>query len=188
MANSLHFHLTRRVEGWISSRATGAGFNWATEVYLAQSYVADAVVIASLQHRFWLAAQGNQRPTPERLVIVFETKVSRSDFLWTFKNSPEANRKSPIGNLHYLVIPPNLNCIDHLPAWWGILQQSGRGLRELRPATFSPITDHQLYHAAFRVLLASHRNPSIFITSPSPDIGAANNELTIQTSTNLTDE
>jgi hypothetical protein len=127
--------------------------------------------------------QGNQRPIPERIVIVFETKVSRSHFLWTFKNSPEANRKSPIGNLHYLVIPPDLKCTDHLPNWWGILQQSGRGLREIRPAIFSSITD---LHAAFRVLNASHRNPTIFITSPAPEIGAAaRHELTIQTSTNL---
>lgn len=68
------------------------------------------------------------------------------------------NRLQPIGNLHYLVIPPGLTVTDKLPPWWGILQQSARGLRELRAATLYHITEQQLWHAAFRVLLASPRN------------------------------
>jgi hypothetical protein len=205
MSKNLHFDLTQRVQSWTSSRATGAGFNWATEVFLAPGYVADAVVIASLQNRYWLATGGGghelapdpqaateptaqsdeefsefnitfpaprvgQHPIPERLVIVFETKISRSDFLATFHQERNGNRRSPIGNLHYLVIPPNLSCTDHLPEWWGILQQSRRGLREIRPATFNPIPDQDLYHAAFRVLLASYRNPPRFVQA-QPDGG-----------------
>jgi hypothetical protein len=50
--------------------------------------------------------------------------------------------------------------LDHLPPWWGLLQQSGRGLREFRPAQFFNISEDRLWHAAFRVLLASHRNPA----------------------------
>lgn len=156
MAGTLHPQLTQRASRWISKRCTGAGFNHATEVFLGPNYVADAVVIASLQHRFWLAAGGGeQHSLPERLVIVFETKVSRTDFLATFNSARTGNRRFPIGNLHYIITPPALHSLDHLPPWWGLLQQSYRGLQEIRPAQLCPIDEHQLHHAAFRVLLAS---------------------------------
>jgi len=159
MAGPLHFQLTRRVDGWLASRRTGCGSYTATEVYLAEGYVADAVAIASFQHRFWVAVGGKGHIVPERLSIIFETKVSRGDLLSTFSPTRNGNRRSPIGNLHYLIVADGLSCADCLPDWWGILKQSGRGLREIRPARFCEITDTQLYHAAFRVLLASHRNP-----------------------------
>lgn len=171
--SELHYELTRRVRGWMRRRATGAGFEWASEVYLAQGYVADAVVIGSFQHRFWLEVthsslpewreRGSMTPEPEKLVIVFETKVSRSDFLSTFHSGREGNRATPIGNLHYLIIPDGLQCVDHLPGWWGILQKSGNGLRQVRAASFCDATDAQLHHAAFRVLFARARNPRCFI-------------------------
>lgn len=172
--SELHYNLTKRVRRWMRRRATGVGFDWATEVYLAEGYVADAVVISQLQHRFWLevtrsnlqefrALNRDRVVAPEKLVIVFETKVSRGDFLCTFNNANEGNRRVPIGNLHYLIIPTDLRCDDHLPEWWGIVEQSGNGLREVRPAKYCKIEESQLWHAAFRVLLASHRLPRCFI-------------------------
>jgi hypothetical protein len=89
MAGTLHLESTQRASRWISKRCTGAGQNSATEVFLGPNYVADAVIINSLQHRFWLAAGGNPHPTPERLIIVFETKVSRTDFLNTFQSQSQ---------------------------------------------------------------------------------------------------
>lgn len=154
--SKLHWDLTNKVPGWIGSRTTGAGYQWAAEVSLSEGYVADAVAIASLQGRFWLQAGGTYEDAiPERLVFVFETKVSQSDF--NAKFGCETNRQHPIGNLHYVVIPPTIdfNC---LPEFWGVIQQSGRGLRELRPARLQPIPEDRLWHAAYRVLLASRRN------------------------------
>jgi hypothetical protein len=182
--SDLHTNLTKRVRGWMRRRATGAGIDYATEVYLAESYVADAVVIGSLQHRFWLEVTRSSIEefrslgsrdrviAPEKLVMVFETKVSRSDFMCTFNGNSERNRSKPIGNLHYLVTPPGLKCSDHLPDWWGILEQSGNGLRQVRHARYGVIEEAYLWHAAFRVLLAQHRNPRCFIC-----LGQTANEL-----------
>lgn len=169
--SELHSDLTNRVAGWMRRRVTGAGFDYATEVYLARGYVADAVVIGSLQHRFWLDVTasdiqefrrlGNMDRVvaPEKLVMVFETKVSRQDFLCTFNGNVEGNRRNPVGNLHYLIIPQALKCEDHLPAWWGILEQSRKGLRQIREAKYMATDDSRLWYAGFRVLLAKHRNP-----------------------------
>jgi|SRR5581483_8413481 len=169
--SKLHCDLTDRVLGWMRRRVTGVGFDYASEVYLADGYVADAVVIGSLQHRFWLEVTSSDIEefrslgdmdrviAPEKLVMVFETKVSRQDFMCTFNGSKEGNRRKPIGNLHYLIIPQALKCEDHLPEWWGILEQSRKGLRQIRQAKYIATDDSQLWHAGFRVLLAQHRNP-----------------------------
>lgn len=181
--SQLHIELTRRVRPWMRRRVTGAGLDYATEVYLAKSYVADAVVIASLQHRFlvetsspnhrWRTATDPLHSThsilPEKLVVVFETKVSRSDFLATFRprNTPEpcntTDRTQIVGNLHYLVTTREIKCDDYLPPFWGVLCKSAGGLEQRRPAQFQDIPEERLYHAAFRVLLASARNPRCFI-------------------------
>ena len=163
--SALHVELTKRTRRWMRRRATGAGVAWASEVYLGQGYVADAVLVGSLQHRFWLEvtksnieefrALGSRDRViaPEKLVIVFEAKVSRSDFLATFSRE-NGNRLAPAGNLHYLVASDNLTNFDCLPGWWGILQQSGNGLRQIRPSIYRDVAEQQLWHAGFRVLLA----------------------------------
>lgn len=181
--SQLHTELTRRVRPWIRRRVTGAGLDYATEVYLAESYVADAVVIASLQYRFLLETSSPSKHPwrstcdplhsshsilPERLVIVFETKVSRSDFLATFrprrsKPCSSTNRSNSVGNLHYLVTTDDIKCDDCLPPFWGVLCKSGGGLKQVKSAQFQDISQERLYHAAFRVLLASARNPRCFI-------------------------
>lgn len=172
--SALHVELTKRTRRWLKHRVTGAGMDWASEVYLAESYVADAVAIGSLQHRFWLEAiksnieeyrtsgSHDRIIAPEKLTMVFETKVSRNDLLCTFRQE-SGNRLSPIANLHYLVVSESLTNFDCLPEWWGILRQSGNGLGQLRPARFCDITEAALWHAGFRVLLAQHRNPRCFI-------------------------
>jgi hypothetical protein len=152
-------------------RVTGAGFEYASEVYLGEGYVADAVVIGSLQHRFWLEVtlsdieeyrslgDVDRVIPPEKQVMVFETKVSRQDFMCTFNGSKEGNRRKPAGNLHYLITPEGLKCEDHLPEWWGILIQARKGLRQIKQATYIATAEAELWHAGFRVLLAQHRNP-----------------------------
>jgi hypothetical protein len=129
------------------------------------------LAIGSLQHRFWLEVtwsdieefrrlgDSDRVIAPEKLVMVFETKISRQDFMCSFDSRKDGNRRNPVGNLHYLIVPEGLKCEDHLPEWWGILEQRRRGLRQIRQATYIATDDRWLWHAGFRVLLAQHRNP-----------------------------
>lgn len=169
--SKLHYDLTNRIPAWIRRRLTAVGFQYAPEVYLADGYVADAVVIGSLQHRYWLEVtlsdieefrrfgSMNRINPPEKLVMVFETKVTRQDFMCTFNGSKDGNRRKPIGNLHYLITAQGMKCEDQLPEWWGILEQARTGLRQIRQALYISTDESQLWHAGFRVLFAQRRNP-----------------------------
>ena len=58
-----------------------------------------------------------------------ECKVSRADFL--------ANRRKPekqMGAFRYFLTTPGLVSVDELPAKWGLLEVSGRGIGMLREA------------------------------------------------------
>ncbi|MFA5376550.1 MAG: hypothetical protein WC455_12460 [Dehalococcoidia bacterium] len=128
---------------WLGAKVTGRGMRGATEVILGNGYVADAVAICSLQMRFYheflqlkpiICTAGHitaeqQAELSSRVeddfIFVFESKVSRSDFLATFKTN--GTRHEPIGNIHFLVSPKDL-CVDELPDWWGWLIPAGNGL------------------------------------------------------------
>jgi hypothetical protein len=96
---------------------------------------------------------------PEKMVFVFETKCSQSDFGATFRRDREVrgDRKTPIANLHYLIISRDVNPVG-LPPFWGVLQESGRGLNQVKAAAFQELSTERLYHAGFRTLLATRRN------------------------------
>lgn len=139
--------------------ATGKGVRGATEIMVADEYVADAVVMCTLQSRFDSVYRGVPYPVDLSALVeqvcVFEVKVSRSDFLATFKEG--SNRLYPVGTLHWCVTPPGLIDLAELPAFWGLLVPIGRGLTELKAPTFYPISLPILHEHAYQLLWVPSR-------------------------------
>lgn len=144
MQSKTHKELIQKAITWLSGRCTGKGMRWSTEFFLKNQYVADAVVFHNLQIRFW-----NQNSTqPESLITVFESKISKSDFLAKFPPVGSfSNRKEPVGNFHYAVVTRGLVQANELPDFWGLLEESknGLGLIIVKPASFIPISPEEMH-------------------------------------------
>lgn len=154
-----HIELQNKALTWIGNMATGKGIRGATEIVVANSYVADAVVMCTLQSRFdtnykEASNRGDLGYLSEQ-VCIFEVKVSRSDFLATFKR--DTNRFYPVGTLHWCVALPGLIDFKELPDFWGLLMPSGRGLTELRAPIFCPISLPTLHEHAYQLLWVPYR-------------------------------
>lgn len=141
--SDLHIDLQHRPFAWLRSRITRRGFRGGVEIPIAKGYIADAVATADFQSRFdreYTNQALGQMPTPH--MMVFEAKVSVSDLRKSFKGTNgHANRLTPIGSLHWVVIPTFakgerglwLSALETAPEFWGILQARGHGLSEIRP-------------------------------------------------------
>lgn len=165
----------------MSQRATLSGQRWATEIQVDHGYVVDALVLASLQVRFWdqLFDGDRARPKmqPPKLVHIFETKISRGDFLAKFHPKRDTERKKPKGNLHYVVAPQHLIDPIELPDFWGLLEQSGRGLREVKRPTLLDIPEIQLWNYSHQILWHGYgRRATIEDWELKRDAVAANTE------------
>lgn len=147
-----HEELTLRAIRWLSNKASFNGIRYATEIKLADGYVADAVALGGLQGRFhqrYCHESGIKEvmtnrningvniplrylPIEWKTIFVFEAKATRADFLSTFGNSKgkHANRHSPIGGLHWIVMPKGMVKLEEVPTFWGLLEAYGRGLTE----------------------------------------------------------
>lgn len=137
----LHQELAARALVWLAARASFSGCRGTTEFKVADGYSADAFGLAMHQIGFWqdMRMREGQAIVPQQIAShIFEVKVSRADFLSTFK-SPEgkhANRHRPVANLHYCVTPKGLVLAIELPPFWGLLEASGRGLKVARHPLF----------------------------------------------------
>lgn len=161
-----HNELTLAALTWLRNKVTGKGIRGTTEVSLDSGYVADAVVLCSLQYRFFTKYTG--KGFPEALThrenyfaCIFEAKASRSDFLSTFNNSPKhQNRRQPIGSLHWCVTPKGLITPSELPDFWGLLEERGSGLSEIKQPILQTVTDQQFDKIAHSLLwtIQSRRN------------------------------
>jgi len=145
-----HHALSQLPAKWLRGRAFA--HRGSTEIRVAPTYKADYVGIGGFQRRFkeeyWhqhhcdplMRYEGegeNRRYAPKRNImgiLIFEVKVSRADFLSTFgpkiKNS-HANRHHPVGSFHWIVTPKGLVEPEEVPTFWGLLETSGNGLREM---------------------------------------------------------
>lgn len=159
--SALHTELARRSLTWLEVRATGRGIRGCEEVILEEGYVADAAAISGLTlqneklflgvHRDW-----NDKESDD-LVWVFESKVSRSDFLNTFKHDKHSgSRLTPIGNFHFVVCPKGLLKADEVPGFWGLLEQRGAGLGIVKMPELVKIDAQQLHKMAYRILRSKH--------------------------------
>lgn len=171
MPSKQHVDLSDRCLRWVATRSTPAGIRGGREVYVARNYVADALCVGALQYRLYKRYAGGPKSVVEVTcgywAFLFEVKVSRADFLSTFGPNRKAvheNRHDPVASLHWVVTPAGLLGIGDqvaLPAWWGVLEQSGRGLREIRKALLrdikQPILDHLHYELLWHGTTRSER-------------------------------
>jgi hypothetical protein len=161
-----HWELSNRALRWLGARCTGRGVRGGVGVPVTNAYIADAVGIAGFQHRFlktYLRAAGLQARTyyagkvagdiDNEFGCIFEAKVSRADFLSTFRTGEHlANRHVPVAHLHWCVVPAGLISVDELPPFWGLLEAKGRGLSEQRAPMIQPMTSEQLDRLAYQIL------------------------------------
>jgi len=169
---------------WLQNKVTAKGMRGTTEVALDQGYVADAVVLCSLQERFFerYCKHSNLKPITGHCVLdsstgkriyewkgdvanyfacVFEAKASRSDFLSTFNESGKhKNRKKPVGNLHWCIAPKGMVRPEELPALWGLLEPYGAGLTEKKLPLIKILSDKDIDQIAHQLLwpLQAQRN------------------------------
>jgi hypothetical protein len=168
-----HNELSAKALTWLGYRATGKGIRGACEVFLGDGYVADAIAFFSPQYRY---LEEYCRPAgidPAKhlayWLCVFEAKVSRADFLSTFGPTPgdHVNRHRPVGHMHWCVTPRGLIDPAELPLFWGLLEQSGGGLREVRMPAISSIPEPAMDHIAHILIW----KPDPFLRAPG-DVGS----------------
>lgn len=181
LATRTHDELSWRALRWIGSRATYSGIRGGVEVRLAKQYVADCVCLARFEHRFaqrycdrsgvalktkhWIA-DGQWAETGDvyqEWLMVFESKRSRGDFRATFGN-PDSPRLAPFGHMHWCVTPKGLIKPGEMPGWWGLLEERGNGLREVRKPIVQVIDDAVLDRVA-RELLWNHATNTVELES-----------------------
>ncbi len=176
--SKLHVELAERSLRWLRARATKSGVVGATEVGIARGYVADAVALASLQWRFlnhYMSESGFTRPDMHtgfggwrdeagaevltEFAWVFEAKATRPDFLATFggRGKKHVNRHTPIGSLHWCVVPKNLGDVRELPAFWGLLEMCGQGLRVVRIARVFNVSQGLIHRFGYEILKRGRR-------------------------------
>lgn len=170
-----HNELTCLAQRWLANRVTRKGMRGTTEVTLAEGYVADVVVLCSLQSRFFRSYCSGSGMTPKiarpslgpdgkrryevtgqienYFACIFEAKATRSDFLSTFgPGDRHSNRHEPIGSLHWCVTPRKLVAQDELPDFWGLLEQRGAGLSEIKRPKINIVSQSQLDRIAHQLL------------------------------------
>lgn len=134
--NKLHEELGYRSLIWLSNRATQMGMRGNTEIYLRRGYAVDAVALHHFQYRYDLR-YGSLDKVPNTYISLFEIKCSHGDFVSTFiKDNHFGSRLEPFGNFHWIVTPKGLLKKEEIPEFWGLLEASGRGLREIKSPLF----------------------------------------------------
>ena len=167
-----HDDLSAKGLAWIHSRATASDLRSGFEVALAEGYVADAAALGWWQARHCeehgvygptirVQDEKGSRPEHDRypkvpsLLFVIEAKASRSDFLSTFNGSEHhANRRAPVGSLHWCVANEGVCDASELPGFWGLLTPRGRGLVEAKKPIYcedAETTEH-VYRCAYILL------------------------------------
>jgi hypothetical protein len=161
-----HNGLARASWTWLSNRVSGRGIRGDREVSVGEKYVADFFALCSFQHTYFdqyckhwgtplitrprypnmpeMAAYTiDSYDLPDYFACLFEAKATRSDFLSTFGENRKnhRNRHEPVANLHWCVTPRKLIDADELPDFWGLLEWTGRGLREVKMPTLCQQSD-----------------------------------------------
>lgn len=139
---------TRR---WLFHRASGSGIQWAPELAVGEKYIADCVAFFWLQHRFMEQYKVQFDKLHSDLMFVFEVKVSRADFLATFRDK-NSNRYNPVAHFHILVTPKNLIKHDEIPENWGLLEKCGAGLSLKKIPTFFETQRQQIHSVGYAML------------------------------------
>jgi len=173
---SKHDDLALMALTWLRNKVTARGMRATTEVCLAEGYVADAVALGGFQYGFLTkyCKAWNKKPIEGTSVwddvqkkfvykrsdgisnyfaCIFEAKATRSDFLHTFGSGPNhQNRHQPIGSLHWCVTPRKLINPDELPDFWGLLEEYGSGLHEVKKPKLNILAESQMDKIAHQLL------------------------------------
>ncbi len=149
MPGHTHIDLQHRVGDWLRHKVTPRGYRLGYEIAVSRGYIADVVALFSFQSRF---SEALRIPIAE-IVGIFECKSSRNDFLSTFGNSEKhTNRHTAIAHLHWCVIEKGIAKPDELPYFWGLLEKTGRGLRELKAPNFFNVHESLNTKIAYELL------------------------------------
>lgn len=167
--SDLHIELQHRALRWLTGKTSY--HHGAIEVKMAPGYVADAVAIGRFQSRikdeYWrnhhkYVLRINHalmwRERIEESIFVFEAKATRADFLSTFKSryGLHENRFSPVGSHHWIVVARGILTPEDITAmrlkFWGVLEQSGSGLREIHSPFWCLIDRQQILETAYKIL------------------------------------
>ncbi len=151
-----HDELTGKALCWISSKFAARGGRGGFEFRVPgfHGYVADAAAIGNLQGRYAQRFRP-QKPgyTWQEFTMVFESKATRSDFLSTFgKGDRHSNRLVAVANLHWVVAAKGICTPDEVPEFWGLLVESGSGLRELKAPICQEQETENVHRFAYSVL------------------------------------
>lgn len=150
-----HIELQRMCLIWLEGLATQRGIRGCEEVIIDSGYVADAAAISGLQYGNKKKFQADQ--SIEDFTFVFETKVSRSDYLCTFKKA-DGNRHTAKANFHFVVAAKGVVSPDEVPEMWGLLVESGRGLGLRKPPKYIHHSPERLHEFAYKLLRSGHNN------------------------------
>ena len=159
-----HDELSARCLTWLENKATGKGIRGQTEIALQPWFIADAVALCSFQYRFFkhycdhsnlkMATNLDHRGAYNDFVCVFESKVSRQDFNNTFKSGKNTSREQHQGNLSWVVTTKGLVDPAELPDYWGLLEKSGQGLKEIKSPLIKEISQMKRLLTAEKLLWA----------------------------------
>lgn len=159
-----HDRLSIKAVRWFRSRMTN-NYRWAPEVHVRDQYRADVVGVGRFSgsslykrfaphlydedHRF-----GESQLKQERIICVFESKRTCSDYRCTFPSDFEnVPRAEPAGNLHFIVTDNDKVCPNNdPPGFWGLLRTKGPGLSVASEPTFADVSD-EFRHKLSRALL-----------------------------------
>jgi len=157
-----HIALTHESIGWLARNRSSSGVRAATEFsWFAEGkgVIYDAAALCWYARRDLLKIVGNEYancrfdlkdPGPtgrgNYVACVFETKVSRSDYLSTF--GPSKQPRPLAGNLHWIVLAKKVASPSEIPSPWGALVEFGRGpmlrLREVKRPSLVQVNRDQL--------------------------------------------
>lgn len=152
-----HIQLQRRSLIWLENKCTQRGIRGCEEVILKPGYVCDAAAICGLQfgwQKLWVG-DGIQNHQSDDYSFVFETKVSRADYLSTFR-SEESNRLEQLANFHFIVAAKGVVNETEVPEMWGLLVESGQGLKICKQAPYVNHDIRRLHEFAYILLRSGH--------------------------------
>lgn len=153
-----HNKISKHCLSWICNRATQRGIRGNTEVWLDEKYVTDAFALCRLQSKFNRDYINEWNGISEELACVFEVKVSRPDFLKTFRFQDMSNNRAiPIGNLHWCVVRKGSAEPKDVPNFWGFIEVRGSRFYELKKPTYTPMREGELERLAHNLLWTGHR-------------------------------
>ncbi|MDD5327441.1 MAG: hypothetical protein PHY02_06460 [Phycisphaerae bacterium] len=181
MPSDRHIELTHLATRWISNRAFKSCI---LPECGSVGYIADLVALAGMQsiyHERYAKYSGLETQSmSSRLkndyekfegddrweyvihgdidrwyVCVFETKISRSDFLSTFGDKDSRHAKAriePCGTAHWVVAEKGVCKPDELPDFWGLLEPYGTGLTEKKMPRLNILPEQTIHSIAFDML------------------------------------